>query len=211
MQLAARVAGRVALQQPHQLHGQGGTAGHDAPVARELPGGAQERARVDSPMRAKAAILHGQQHGEIIGVDLIQADRQSPAPAVHGQGAQQASVAVEHEGRHGGWGVGEVGGDDERIEAEPGAHDQRGDQRAQDAGGTQMSPNLADHVHRGYARHLCSVRGGWSFHRSLGNGSGAGAAWLTTRPDHAGDDPARIGEPGGARSSSPPLARILRG
>ena len=69
------------------------------PRASELQAGARQSAPVDAVMRVKARILIGEQHRDIARVDFAELNRQAPAPVGQGEGAQQASVAIDDDGR----------------------------------------------------------------------------------------------------------------
>src|SRR5262249_36508477 len=66
-------------------------------VARELPGGAQYRNRVDAGMHCKSLILGRDQHLPIQRVDLIGAERQPPFAVGAQKPAQDRTVARQHE------------------------------------------------------------------------------------------------------------------
>ena len=77
-QLGAERALRARLDQARDLHGEGRAARDDAAAADELPGGAQQRQRIDAVMGAEALVLIGEQHVEEARVDIARA---SPAAA----------------------------------------------------------------------------------------------------------------------------------
>ena len=87
------------LQQPRQLHGDGGAAGHDVAPGDQLKRGAPQRERIDAGMRAEAPVFIGQQQFEIAGIDAGSGvDRQPPTAVGHRIGAQQLAVAVDDRG-----------------------------------------------------------------------------------------------------------------
>ncbi len=87
------------LQQPGQLHGDGGAAGDDVATADQLKRGAAQGERIDAGMDAEAPVFIGQQQLEIAGIDAGPGvDRQPPAAVGHGVSAQQLAVAVDDRG-----------------------------------------------------------------------------------------------------------------
>ena len=85
------------LQQPRQLHRDGGTARDDVTAAHELPGGASHRQRIDAMMPVEALVLIRKQQTQKARVDVLSRNRQPPAALFRRVGAQQAPLAVEHD------------------------------------------------------------------------------------------------------------------
>ena len=54
--------------------------------------------RIDPAMLQESAILVGDQHPKIAGIDILRVDRQPPAAIVSGEGSKQRARAVEHDG-----------------------------------------------------------------------------------------------------------------
>ncbi|MCK7576275.1 MAG: hypothetical protein MZV65_10490 [Chromatiales bacterium] len=70
-------------------------------------------------MIAKATILDGQEPVQIARIDRVERDRQPPAPIGYGEGAQQASLAVEDLRRAGEFDLGQRSGVDPVVEPQP--------------------------------------------------------------------------------------------
>ncbi len=87
------------LDQPRDLHRERRAAGDHMAMRQPLSPGAQQRARVDSGMIVEAPVLVGDQHRDIAGIDIVDRRRKAPDSVPHREGAQEASVAVEHHGR----------------------------------------------------------------------------------------------------------------
>ena len=84
------------FKEARHLHGERRGARDDASVADELISGPQGGQPVDAAMGPEAAILEGEQHGEIARVDVIGLGRQPPAALGCREGSEQISVAVDH-------------------------------------------------------------------------------------------------------------------
>ena len=95
--LAPSVRSAPRLEQARDLHGQRRAAGDDAAVARELPGRARHRQRIDAAMRSGSA---GPRRRAACREARIDIGRRSTGsrqrPSRRGIGPQQPAVAVEH-------------------------------------------------------------------------------------------------------------------
>ena len=99
--LAMKLRSRARLQEPRDLHGQGGRARHDAAVGGELQERAAERQRIDAAMAHEAPVLVREQHRQETRIDVGARRRQPPAAFRRGVGPQQPAVAVDHQRRIG--------------------------------------------------------------------------------------------------------------
>ena len=70
-QLHRRRALVLIVEQPRDLHGQRGAAADDALLQDEIAGGAGDTEGIHPEVRVEAAILEGEQHGEVARIDLV--------------------------------------------------------------------------------------------------------------------------------------------
>ncbi len=100
LQLAQRRARAdlVRHQDPRHLHGQGGTAGHDAARKQPLLAGAQQRPRIDPGVMPEPAVLVVQQRLQVQRRHALRRGRVAPHAVAVGKGAQRGAVGGDHQG-----------------------------------------------------------------------------------------------------------------
>ena len=123
--LPARRAGLATLQQADELHGQGGAAGDDMAAPQELGRGPYQGQGIDPRVRMEALILHREQESNEVRVDGLEVEGQAPAPAGHGEGAQETPLAVEDQGGGGDLKVRRRGGIHQSGQPQPGGQGDR--------------------------------------------------------------------------------------
>ncbi len=94
-ELAARRAFMLAVEQARDLHRQRRAAGDEAPVPQHLQDSADDGFRVDAVVAVEALVLEGEEHLEVVRVDVLRIERQSPFAFGRREGAKQAIVAID--------------------------------------------------------------------------------------------------------------------
>jgi hypothetical protein len=88
---------QAGIDDARDLHGQGRTAGDDAPAAQQLPARAQQGQRIDAGMAPEPAVLVTEQGLQVERRDLFRRGRVAPHAVGIGERAQRAAVAGDHQ------------------------------------------------------------------------------------------------------------------